>query len=233
MFWDTLYQPWTSLTSGAHQMSYIKFFAFALLSLTGTGKWFPAAGNVTLNWLALLPPFVFVRAPCGCSRFLPHVGAVFCLCLALWKRGESRYRRLGLSHMATLQVMFGRAVLWRNYFHTNVRNRGRLTLVAPSKNQPFHCRHCLMPLNSFLSTSLLFTTLSLSSFAFSLCCSLHLFFSLLLRSAHFSRTPFPSGSQATKYSDWCRQLGFITNGKRSREHEHRDDFWLVRQLNPC
>lgn len=36
------------------------------------------------------------------------------------------------------------------------------------------------------------------------------------RSAHFSRTPFPPGSQATKYSDWCRQLGLITNGKHGR-----------------
>lgn len=48
----------------------------------------------------------------------------------------------------------------------------------------------------------------------SLCLSLHLFFPLC--SAHFSRTPFPPGSQATKYSDWCRQPGLITNGKQSR-----------------
>ncbi len=50
----------------------------------------------------------------------------------------------------------------------------------------------------------------------SLCLSLHLFF------PHYSRTPFPPGSQATKYSDWCRQLGLITNGKQSKAEQ----WWL-------
>lgn len=87
-------------------------------------------------------------------------------------------------------------------------------------------------LSSF-SLSVLVMALSVTSSAFSLspCCSLYLFFYLLLRSAHFSRTHFPSASQATKYSDWCRQLGFLTNGKRSRgvadEHERWGEPWLV------
>lgn len=38
----------------------------------------------------------------------------------------------------------------------------------------------------------------------------------LLHREHFSRTPSPPGSPATKYSDWCRQLGPVTNGKQSR-----------------
>lgn len=81
----------------------------------------------------------------------------------------------------------------------------------------------------------IFVALSVSSSAFPLPVALFVCFCSLLRSAPFSRTPFPSGSQATKYSDWCRQLGFITNGKRSRaaayEHEHRGELWLFRQLN--
>lgn len=71
--------------------------------------------------------------------------------------------------------------------------------------------------------------LSLSGFssAFPLCLSLslHLFFFPSLCSAHFSRTPFPPGSQATKYSDWCRQLGLITNGKQSREEQRCWRWW--------
>lgn len=75
--------------------------------------------------------------------------------------------------------------------------------------------------SSFLSVSICSShlpLLSLSVFSSAFCLSLSLSSSLFfpLRSAHFSRTPFPPGSQATKYSDWCRQLGLITNGKQSR-----------------
>ena len=81
--------------------------------------------NVALNWLVPLRslvhhvPFVLVPAPQGCPWFLPHAAVVWVDCegawllrLAWWKRGDSWYRRLCPSHMATLtlQVIFGRAV---------------------------------------------------------------------------------------------------------------------------
>lgn len=184
-----------------------------------------------------------MRAPCGWlpvhAGFLSHTRAVWVRCEGTWWLVSCVMKtqwKLVPSHMATLtlQVLFGRPIMW-NYFRTQVINRGRLRLVAPSNNQPFRHCHCLIPLNCIFSLSLLFLALSVSS-AFSPCCSLSLiFFFLLLHSAHFSRTPFPSWSQATKYSDWWRQLCFITNCKRSRgaADERREDLWFVRQLNPC
>lgn len=66
-----------------------------------------------------------------------------------------------------------------------------------------------------------FPSLSLSSSELFLSLSLSLFTSFLLSALHtFPEHLFPPGSQATKYSDWCRQLGLITNGKRSRAAQY-------------
>lgn len=140
-----------------------------------------------------------MRAPCGWlpvhAGFLSHSRAVWVRCEGTWWLVSCVMKtqwKLVPSHMATLtlQVLFGRPVMW-NYFRTQVINRGRLRLVAPSNNQPFRRCHCLIPLNCIFSLSLLFLALSVSS-AFSPCCSLSLIFFSFSSTVHtFPEHLFP------------------------------------------
>lgn len=213
------------------------------LSLTGTGKWFIVAGNMPAHW------FAFVWASyrtCTSPMVLSHLILVwmYMIVCALCDEHPKRWNRHLRNGWIVLIFTPGSKqcfILVKLFFHGIIL--ARITLVLTqlgSETKDIWCllhwiTHFSAVTHLCFSSLTIFMALSVSSSAFSRPVALFVCFCSLLRSAHFSRTPFPSGCQATKYSNWCRQLGFITNGKRSRaaanEHERRGEFWLFRQLN--
>lgn len=222
-----------------------------MLSLTRTGKWFPAAGNMALNWLAPLWGSSEVlsssrsfcvhasslwMAPCSCGLPLTHqsrVSQVWGHVMVGVLRDENAVKAGSISH-GDINIT---SAVWTTCY---------VELFSHPSHQPRTSKTCcsfkqsaISPLSLFNTTELYLFSLATFSGPICIICILSLllsnFFFLLLHSAHFSRTPFPSWSQATKYSDWWRQLCFITNCKRSRgaADERREDLWFVRQLNPC